>query len=158
MMIVFVVWSNQGWFQLWSCDRAPYLLPRESFGAWACASCTLYDLLPPRLRTSSNVPSSRFLKSNYRYSLKFYASFTYNLRERITVRVTHKYNGIIFDTGRYLSHPYRLPHGPVGSLLCCCLEFKVGKYSSLCMSGAIFFARGLGLATTAWIFLKWGGL
>lgn len=58
-------WCDVFWFdrcfQLWSCDRAPYLLPRESLGAWTWDSDVLYDLLPPRLRTSSNAPSSRRL-------------------------------------------------------------------------------------------------
>lgn len=58
-----VVWFDRDrYFQLWSCDSASYLLPRESLGAWACDSWTVYDLLPPRLRTSSNAPSSRRLK------------------------------------------------------------------------------------------------
>lgn len=50
--------------QLWSWERAPYLLPSESFGAWApCDSGILYPRLPPLLRTSSKFPSSRFLRS-----------------------------------------------------------------------------------------------
>jgi len=77
-----VVWFDRDrCFQLWSCDSAPYLLPSESLGAWVCESCTLYDLLPPRLRTSSNAPSSRRLKLS--------EIFTYIIIERFCEFISH---------------------------------------------------------------------
>jgi len=41
---------------------------------------------------------------------------------------------------------YRLPHGPLPLFCCWGLEFSVGKYSSLFISGATFLPRGRGLA------------